>query len=93
MATQIPKLRIVSWRKALDSSSSGASLFAKLKYGAAPESSMTHTAIQESLNGKVVNWMEKISDNQYCAKPQIDKQSINWRYSIADYLNKSGLEI
>jgi len=26
---------------------------------------MTHIAIQEALNGKVVEWMEKVSDQQY----------------------------
>ena len=26
---------------------------------------MTHTAIQEHLDGKVVEWMEKVSDEQY----------------------------
>jgi hypothetical protein len=26
---------------------------------------MTHIAIQEALNGKVVEWMEKVSDDQY----------------------------
>jgi hypothetical protein len=26
---------------------------------------MTHLAIQEHLNGKVVDWMEKVSDEQY----------------------------
>jgi len=26
---------------------------------------MMHIAIQESLNGKVVDWMEKVSDDQY----------------------------
>ena len=26
---------------------------------------MSHIAIQEHLNGKVVDWMEKVSDNQY----------------------------
>jgi hypothetical protein len=26
---------------------------------------MTHTAIQENLDGKVVEWMEKVSDEQY----------------------------
>jgi len=36
-------------------------------HGAAPETSMTHTAIQESLNGKVVDWMEKVSDDEYGA--------------------------
>ena len=26
---------------------------------------MTHIATQEQLNGKVVDWMEKVSDSQY----------------------------
>jgi hypothetical protein len=26
---------------------------------------MTHIAIQERLDGKVVEWMEKVSDEQY----------------------------
>jgi hypothetical protein len=26
---------------------------------------MTHIAIQEALNGKVVDWMEHVSDEQY----------------------------
>jgi hypothetical protein len=28
---------------------------------------MTHIAIQEALDGKVVEWMEKFSDEQYQA--------------------------
>ena len=34
-------------------------------HGASPTSAMTHIAIQEALNGKVVDWMEKVSDDQY----------------------------
>ena len=34
-------------------------------HGAAPTTAMTHIAIQEALNGKVVEWMEKVSDEQY----------------------------
>ena len=34
-------------------------------HGAAPTTAMTHTAIQEALEGKVVDWMEKVSDEQY----------------------------
>jgi hypothetical protein len=26
---------------------------------------MTHIAVQEQLDGKVVDWMEKVSDDQY----------------------------
>jgi hypothetical protein len=28
---------------------------------------MTHIAIQEAVDGKVVEWMEKVSDEQYLA--------------------------
>lgn len=34
-------------------------------HGAAPTTSMTHIAIQEALDGKVVEWMEQVSDEQY----------------------------
>lgn len=34
-------------------------------HGAAPATSMTHITIQEALNGKVLDWMEKVSDDQY----------------------------
>lgn len=34
-------------------------------HGASPTTSMTHIAIQEQLNGKVVDWMEKVTDEQY----------------------------
>ena len=34
-------------------------------HGATPTSSMTHIAIQETLDGKVVEWMEQVSDGQY----------------------------
>jgi quercetin dioxygenase-like cupin family protein len=34
-------------------------------HGAAPTTAMTHIAIQESLDGKAVEWLEKVSDEQY----------------------------
>jgi quercetin dioxygenase-like cupin family protein len=34
-------------------------------HGATPNTAMTHIAIQEQLDGKVVDWMEKVSDEQY----------------------------
>jgi len=34
-------------------------------HGATPNTAMTHIAVQESLNGKNVDWMEKVSDAQY----------------------------
>jgi quercetin dioxygenase-like cupin family protein len=38
-------------------------------HGATPTTPITHIAIQEALDGKVVEWMEKVSDEQYLAKP------------------------
>jgi quercetin dioxygenase-like cupin family protein len=34
-------------------------------HGAAPTTAMTHIAIQEALDGKAVEWMEKVTDEQY----------------------------
>jgi quercetin dioxygenase-like cupin family protein len=36
-------------------------------HGASPATAMTHIAIQESLGGKVVDWLEPVSDAQYGA--------------------------
>jgi 4-carboxymuconolactone decarboxylase len=33
-------------------------------HGAAPDSAMTHLAVQERLDGKTVDWLEKVSDEQ-----------------------------
>ena len=34
-------------------------------HGASPSTAMTHIAIQEALDGKVVDWMEHVSDEEY----------------------------
>jgi len=34
-------------------------------HGASPTTAMTHIAIQEALEDKVVEWLEKVSDEQY----------------------------
>jgi quercetin dioxygenase-like cupin family protein len=36
-------------------------------HGATITTAMTHIAVQEALDGKVVDWMEKVSDEQYQA--------------------------
>ena len=36
-------------------------------HGATPTTAMTHIAVQEALDGKVVEWLEKVSDEQYQA--------------------------
>jgi quercetin dioxygenase-like cupin family protein len=35
------------------------------KHGATPNTAMTHIAIAEALDGKAVDWLEKVSDEQY----------------------------
>jgi quercetin dioxygenase-like cupin family protein len=38
-------------------------------HGAGATTAMTHIAMQEALNGKIVEWMEKVTDEQYeCQK-------------------------
>ncbi len=37
-------------------------------HGAAATTAMTHLAIQEQLEGKAVEWLEKVSDEQYQAR-------------------------
>lgn len=37
-------------------------------HGAAPTTALTHIAIQEQLNGKTVDWLEKVSDEEYAGK-------------------------
>ncbi|SFD78385.1 (R)-mandelonitrile lyase [Roseivivax sediminis] len=34
-------------------------------HGAAPDTAMSHIAIQESIDGSPVTWMEKVSDEEY----------------------------
>ena len=34
-------------------------------HGTTPTTAMTHIAIQEKLDGKVIDWMEPVSDEQY----------------------------
>jgi len=37
-------------------------------HGAAPQNSMSHIAIAEAQEGKVVDWMEHVSDEQYASR-------------------------
>jgi len=38
-------------------------------HGAAPGTSMSHIAIAENLEGKVVDWMEHVCETEYAAQP------------------------
>jgi len=37
-------------------------------HGAAPTTAMTHITVQEALDGKVVEWLERVTDDQYRGK-------------------------
>jgi quercetin dioxygenase-like cupin family protein len=37
-------------------------------HGASPATAMSHLAIAEALNGRAVDWMEKVTDAQYGAR-------------------------
>ena len=39
-------------------------------HGATATTAISHIAIQEALNGSPVDWMEKVSDEQYASRPQ-----------------------
>ena len=39
-------------------------------HGATPTTAMTHVAIAESLDGKAVDWLEKVTDEQYQARQE-----------------------
>lgn len=42
-------------------------------HGATPTTAMTHIAIHEQLDGNVIQWMEKVSDEQYQAGSQAEQ--------------------
>ena len=37
-------------------------------HGATPTTAMSHIAVQESLNGKPVDWLEHVTDDEYLAE-------------------------
>jgi quercetin dioxygenase-like cupin family protein len=37
-------------------------------HGASPATAMTHIAVQEQVDGKAVDWMEPVSDEQYLGR-------------------------
>jgi quercetin dioxygenase-like cupin family protein len=37
-------------------------------HGATPTTAMAHIAVQESLNGVAVNWLEQVTNEQYQLK-------------------------
>ncbi len=65
--------RVQSWGAALQEIRTGDVVWTppgvKHWHGGSPTSAMTHIAIQENLDGKAVDWLEKVSDDQYHARP------------------------
>lgn len=63
--------RVQRWGDAVDEMRQGDVVWIppgqKHWHGAAPDASMTHIAIAGELDGKVVEWQEKVSDAQYAA--------------------------
>jgi quercetin dioxygenase-like cupin family protein len=63
--------RVQSWGGLIEEIRPGDVIWAspgeKHWHGAAPTTAVTHIAIQEQLDGKAVDWMEKVSDEQYQA--------------------------
>lgn len=64
-------------------------------HGAAPNSSMAHIAIVEQLDGKAVDWMEKVSDAQYNTSlpaqgtsTNVDRKSKPSQGAIGDFAPK-----
>ncbi len=40
-------------------------------HGASPTTAMQHIAINEALDGKAVEWLEHVTDDQYAAPPRV----------------------
>ena len=57
--------RAVQRRKSVPAISSGSRLASDIGTALRRPRGMTHIAIAEALDGKVVDWMEKVSDDQY----------------------------
>ena len=41
-------------------------------HGATATTGMSHFAIQEALDGKPVNWLQKVTDEEYLVEPEAD---------------------
>ena len=41
-------------------------------HGASPTTALTHIAVQEQLDGKAVEWLEQVSDDQYLAEQRCE---------------------
>ena len=64
--------RVQQWGKPLQEMKPGDIVWippgVKHWHGASPTEGMTHLAVAEQLDGSAVQWLEKVSDEQYLAK-------------------------
>jgi quercetin dioxygenase-like cupin family protein len=59
-------------------------------HGATPTTAMTHIAIQEALNGTPVDWMEKVSDEQYQRNSgKLKTETLNGANGMSDIEGKT----
>lgn len=58
-------------------------------HGATDTTSMTHIAIQESLNGSPVAWMEHVTDEQYFGRRPVPRRDCRLRRHVGDALSTS----
>lgn len=61
--------RVQEWGKSVQKIKAGDVVWTppnvKHWHGAAPDSSMTHSAVTETLDGKAVEWMERVTSQEY----------------------------
>jgi len=43
-------------------------------HGATATTAMTHIAIHEKLDGKTVDWMAKVNDEQFASRPEVRRE-------------------
>ena len=71
--------RVQSWRGPVEEIRSGDVVWippgVKHWHGAAPATAMTHIAITEQLDGKSVDWLEKVSDAEYANVPAVHAEA------------------
>jgi quercetin dioxygenase-like cupin family protein len=56
-------------------------------HGAAPASSMTHLAVTGSVEGKSVQWLEKVTDAQYSAQRSVAPQTLPATQPVSETLS------
>ncbi|MGY2186308.1 Carboxymuconolactone decarboxylase family protein [compost metagenome] len=56
-------------------------------HGAAPSSAMTHLAVTGAVDGKSVDWLEKVTDDQYSAHDPVTPPSTTKEFPVSEELS------